>query len=188
MTPKELFHVEHKRLLKDGEEAMKDTANSCMLVATLISTVVFTAALTAPDVTRNKIPKTPFFSKEQWLMILTLSTATSLFTSAASVVFLLSVLTSSYIEREFDKSLHARLMFGLSTLFISITTMVLAFVAAIFLNFDCNLTGFPYVVASLACTPVILFIVLHFNLFADLISSYYWSRNLFQPSEYTIFE
>lgn len=79
MTPKELFNKKHKELLKVGEEAMKHTANSCMLVATLISTVVFTATLTAPDATSNKIPETPFFRKEQWFMIFTLSNAMSLF-------------------------------------------------------------------------------------------------------------
>ena len=45
MTPKEVFDKEHKDLLKVGEEAMRETANLCMLVATLISTVVFAAPL-----------------------------------------------------------------------------------------------------------------------------------------------
>ncbi|KAH0696738.1 hypothetical protein KY289_014220 [Solanum tuberosum] len=34
-TPRELFTEEHKILLKDGEKWMKDTANSCMIAATL---------------------------------------------------------------------------------------------------------------------------------------------------------
>ncbi|WMV15307.1 hypothetical protein MTR67_008692 [Solanum verrucosum] len=42
-TPRELFTEEHKALLKDGEKWMKDTANSCMIAATLIATMVFAA-------------------------------------------------------------------------------------------------------------------------------------------------
>ncbi|KAM3742123.1 hypothetical protein ACB098_07G047100 [Castanea mollissima] len=187
MTPIEVFNKDHKDLLKVGEEAMKETANSCMLVATLISTVVFAAALTVPGAS-NKISNTPFFHKEQWFMIFILSNAVALFTSAASIVLLLSILTSSYAQSEFVYSLHARLMFGLTTLFISITTMVSAFIAAIFLIFDYKLEWVPYVIASLACAPVILFLVLHSNLWADLIRSYYWSKFLFRPSKQRIFE
>ena len=153
-TPREVFNTEHRELLKVGEEAMKETANSCMLVATLISTVVFAAALTVPGASNN-ITNTPFFRKEQWFAIFILSNAISLFTSAASIVLLLSILTSSYSQSEFVSSLHARLMFGLTTLFISITTMVSAFIAVIFLIFDYKLAWVPFVIASLACAPVI---------------------------------
>lgn len=186
MTPIEVFNKDHKELLKVGEEAMKETANSCMLVATLISTVVFAAALTVPGAS-NKILNTPFFGKEEWFMIFILSNAVSLFASAASIVLLLSILTSRYAQNDFMYSLHARLMFGLTTLFISITTMVTAFIAAIFLIFDYKLEWIPYVIASLACAPVVLFLVLHSNLWADLIRSYYWSKFLFRPSKYRIF-
>ncbi|XP_062162811.1 uncharacterized protein LOC133869751 [Alnus glutinosa] len=185
-TPREIFIKTHKRLLQGGKEDMKETSNSCMLVATLISTVVFAAALTVPGVSSN-ITNTPFFSKEQWSMIFILSNAVSLFTSAASIVLLLSLLTSSYTESEFVTSLHARLMFGLTALFFAITTMVLAFIAAIFLIFDYKLVWVPYLLASLASAPVILFLLLHFNLWADLIRSYYWSKFLFQRSKHIIF-
>jgi hypothetical protein len=142
--------------------------------------------LTVPGVSSN-ITNTPFFSKEQWSMIFILSNVVSLFTSAASIVLLLSLLTSSYTESEFVTSLHARLMFGLTALFFAITTMVLAFIAAIFLIFDYKLVWVPYLLASLASAPVILFLLLHFNLWADLIRSYYWSKFLFQRSKHIIF-
>ena len=67
MTPIEVFNKDHKELLKVGEEAMKETANSCMLVATLISTVVFAAALCVPGAS-NQL-NTPFLTKEEWFMI-----------------------------------------------------------------------------------------------------------------------
>ncbi|XP_059440477.1 uncharacterized protein LOC132172931 [Corylus avellana] len=47
-TPKDLFTQTHQRLHKDGEKWMRDTANHCMVVATLIATVVFAEAFTIP--------------------------------------------------------------------------------------------------------------------------------------------
>ncbi|KAF2309983.1 hypothetical protein GH714_006062 [Hevea brasiliensis] len=44
-TPRDVFMKEHKELREAAEKWMINTANSCMLVATLIATVVFAAAL-----------------------------------------------------------------------------------------------------------------------------------------------
>ncbi|KAJ0015175.1 hypothetical protein Pint_21558 [Pistacia integerrima] len=47
-TPRELFTSTHAGLQKDGEKWMRNTASQCMLVATIIATVVFQAAFTVP--------------------------------------------------------------------------------------------------------------------------------------------
>ncbi|XP_044478623.1 uncharacterized protein LOC123205671 [Mangifera indica] len=47
-TAMEIFMEDHKKLAEEGEKWMKDTANSCMIVTTLIATVVFAAAFTVP--------------------------------------------------------------------------------------------------------------------------------------------
>ncbi|XP_010251697.1 PREDICTED: uncharacterized protein LOC104593512 isoform X2 [Nelumbo nucifera] len=47
-TPRAAFGEEHMDLVEKGEKWMKDTATSCMIVATLIATVVFAAAFTVP--------------------------------------------------------------------------------------------------------------------------------------------
>ncbi|KAJ0018532.1 hypothetical protein Pint_12210 [Pistacia integerrima] len=47
-TPQEIFSEEHERLLRSGELWMKKTAESCMLVATLITTIMFVTALSVP--------------------------------------------------------------------------------------------------------------------------------------------
>lgn len=44
--PMELFTKENKLLPKEGERWMKYTANSCMIVATLIATMMFVAGFT----------------------------------------------------------------------------------------------------------------------------------------------
>ncbi|XP_031125021.1 uncharacterized protein LOC116027492 isoform X4 [Ipomoea triloba] len=47
-TPKQLFLKEHMKLKMNAEKSIRGTADSCMIVATLIATVAFSAAFTAP--------------------------------------------------------------------------------------------------------------------------------------------
>ncbi|KAJ0086637.1 hypothetical protein Patl1_08116 [Pistacia atlantica] len=47
-TPRALFSEQHKALANEGKKWMKDTATSCLLVATLIATVMFEAAIHIP--------------------------------------------------------------------------------------------------------------------------------------------
>ncbi|XP_026461063.1 uncharacterized protein LOC113362782 [Papaver somniferum] len=62
-TAQYIFTKEHKELMEKGEKWMKYTSQSCMLVATLITTVAFAAAFTVPggnisdkDSSNNGIP------------------------------------------------------------------------------------------------------------------------------------
>ncbi|KAL7212964.1 hypothetical protein ACSBR2_015626 [Camellia fascicularis] len=59
----------------------------------------------------------------------------------------LSILTSRYAENDFVESLPFKLMIGLTTLFISITTMMVAFGATFFIVFDRYMVWVPIAVA-----------------------------------------
>ena len=48
-TPQELFNKDHAELFKEGEEWMQETAKSRIIVATIIATVVFSAASSVPS-------------------------------------------------------------------------------------------------------------------------------------------
>ncbi|RHN73352.1 putative PGG domain-containing protein [Medicago truncatula] len=48
LTAQELFSNEHAKLREDAESWMKKTAESCMLISTVIATGVFAAAVTLP--------------------------------------------------------------------------------------------------------------------------------------------
>ncbi|XP_075673135.1 uncharacterized protein LOC142642624 isoform X3 [Castanea sativa] len=185
-TPKELFAEEHKKLLKEGEKWMKSTATSCMLVATLIATVVFAAVITVPGGENNNTG-VPIFLREKWFFIFLISDAIALFSSSASIIMFLSILTSRYAENDFLISLPTRLMFGISTLFISIATMVLAYTGAIFLIHDHKYVWVPTLIVFLACATVTLFAWQHFHLWVDTIRSTYWSRFLFRPFKHRLY-
>jgi hypothetical protein len=185
-TPWELFIEDHKELKEQGEKWMKDTANYCMLVATLIATVVFAAAFTVPG-GNNQDTGTPIFLKNNWFMVFFISDAMALLSSSTSILIFLSILTSRYAEQDFLVSLPARLLFGLTTLFVSIGSMVVAFSATCFLVYNSKMAWVPITIIASAGIPVTLFVVLHYQLWADIIRSTYWSSFLFRPHKRRLF-
>ncbi|KAK9062073.1 hypothetical protein SSX86_019258 [Deinandra increscens subsp. villosa] len=130
LTPHELFTMEHKELVTQGEKWMKGTANQCMVVAALIATIVFAAAFTVPggyDQSPGKQNGIPVFHSKATFIVFVVADAISLFASSASILIFLSILTSRYAERDFLESLPKKLISGLVALFLSITTMTVAF-------------------------------------------------------------
>ncbi|XP_076916389.1 uncharacterized protein LOC143576084, partial [Bidens hawaiensis] len=181
-TPRELFTKKHADLVNKGEQWMKDTASQCMVVATLIATIVFAAAFTLPG-GYNQGTGIPFFRKEPALIIFVISDAISLISSSTSILIFLSILTSRYAENDYLASLPNKLMFGIATLFLSIVTMMIAFSASFFVLYDKKVEWVPITITSLAAMPVILFAILQFRLLKDIYYSTYGSRHLFRPKK-----
>ncbi|CAA2934498.1 ankyrin repeat-containing ITN1-like isoform X1 [Olea europaea subsp. europaea] len=173
-TPQMLFTQEHKGLVESGEKWMKDTASSCMLVATLITTVMFAAIFTVPGGNNNDTG-TPMFLKDKSFIIFSMSDALALFSSVTSILMFLSILTSRYAEEDFLESLPKRLIIGLTTLFFSIASMLLAFSASFFIVVGHQLAWIIIPIALTACVPVTLFAFLQFPLLADVMHSTYGS-------------
>lgn len=172
-----IFTEEHSNLKVEGERWMKDdTANSCSIAAALIATVVFAAAITVPG--GNADSGYPLFVKSGAFIIFAVSDAISLFTSSASLLLFLSILTSRYAEEDFLYALPNRLCLGLFTLFLSILFMMTAFSATIFLVFGVKSAWVLIPVAVLACLPVTSFVLLQFPLLVDVTSSTY-GRGIF---------
>ncbi|KAL3523053.1 hypothetical protein ACH5RR_015887 [Cinchona calisaya] len=173
-TPQMLFSQEHKALLKGGERWMKDTASSCMLVATLITTVMFAAIFTVPGGNRSDTG-TPIFLKDKSFIIFSVSDALALFSSVTSILMFLSILTSRYAEEDFVETLPKRLIIGLTTLFFSIASMLIAFSASFSIVHGHKLAWIVIPVALAACIPVMLFACSQFPLVADMFHSTYGS-------------
>ncbi|KAG7960004.1 hypothetical protein I3843_10G099100, partial [Carya illinoinensis] len=186
-TPWELFTKTHENLQKEGEKWMKDTANYSMLVATLIATVVFTAAFTVPGGNHQELG-TPIFFRNRWFMAFFISDAITLLSSSTSILIFLSILMSRHAEKDFLQSLPARLLFGLTALFISIAGMMVTFSLTCFLVYDGEFASIPTVIISLAGIPVTLFFILHYKLWADIFRSTYGARFLFRPHERRLFK
>ncbi|ESR61923.1 hypothetical protein CICLE_v10014428mg [Citrus x clementina] len=171
-TPHILFSEEHRRLVREGEKWMKDTASSCMVVATLIATVMFAAAFTVPGGNDDSTGR-PIFRHYKSFMVFAVSDALALFCSATSILMFLSIITSRYAEEDFVHSLPNRLIIGLATLFISIATMMAAFAATLFIVLGDDFVWIAIPIATGACVPVSLFALLQFPLLSDMISHLY---------------
>ncbi|KAG6667481.1 hypothetical protein CIPAW_01G104300 [Carya illinoinensis] len=170
MTPRELFTENHKDLMEKGEKWMKDTTTSCTVVAALILTIMFAAAFTVPG--GNNQDGLPIFFNKKLFKLFLISDSLSLFSSASSVLMFLGILTSRYAEEDFFKSLPTKMIIGLSTLFFSIATMMIAFSAGLLLMLH-EESWMVVPVISLASVPVTLFVLMQFPLLVDMYISTY---------------
>ncbi|KAI3670725.1 hypothetical protein L1987_87720 [Smallanthus sonchifolius] len=138
-TPEMVFTKEHKELVTESGNWMRSTANSYALTATLIITVVFAAAITVPGGNKENdggkkgtdgVPK--FIDNPAFIVFIT-SIAVSMVTSSMSLLLFLAILTSRYTEQDFVIVLPLTLVIALVSLFVSATSTMLAFGAALFL-------------------------------------------------------
>ncbi|CAO2842600.1 unnamed protein product [Amaranthus hypochondriacus] len=187
-TPQALFTEEHEGLRVKGEQWMKKTSESCALVATLIATVVFSAAFQLPGGLNEN--GSPVLVNKPSFMVFAMANAISLFSSTASILMFLSILTSRYAERDFLMSLPLKLMRGVILLLISITTMILAFTATFFITFQQGKGAkwAPIPVAFIASLPVMLFACQQFPLLVDIYYATYHSQSIFQPYKPKLFK
>ncbi|XP_031278610.1 ankyrin repeat-containing protein NPR4-like [Pistacia vera] len=181
-TPQELFTQEHKELLKSGEQWMKHTANSCMLVATIITTIIFAAIFSVPG-GNDSSKGLPIHLKETWFQVFVISDAIALSSSSISILMFLSILTSRYTEDDFLESLPFKLMVGLSTLFVSIITMMVAFSTTLLLAYHDRLNCVTMLTTVVTSVPATLYVLLQYPLLGDIFCSTYHSRFLFKPSK-----
>ncbi|KAI3951031.1 hypothetical protein MKW92_006915 [Papaver armeniacum] len=174
LKPSEVFRKEHKALVKEGEAWMKETSQACMVVSTLIATVMFAAAFTVPG-GNNQDTGLPIFLKNNPLAfyVFIISDAIALFASCTSILMFLAILTARYAEQDFLKSLPQKLILGLASLFISIAAMMTTFGATLVIILHGNVTWAYVPVTMLASVPVLLFGFLQFPLFVDIILSTY---------------
>nr|XP_043623989.1 uncharacterized protein LOC122595642 [Erigeron canadensis] len=186
LTPHKLFTKEHATLITEGEKWMKETANQCMVVAALIATIVFAAAFTVPG-GYDQNDGLPIYYRERSFKVFVVTDAISLFLSSASILTFLSILTSRYAERDFVESLPKKLMLGLATLFLSITTMMIAFSFSFVVLYQKEVKWMPIFICAFAFLPVLLYVALQYHLLVDVFRSTYGSKYLFKPAKEVLF-
>ncbi|GJX66300.1 ankyrin repeat-containing domain-containing LTR copia-type protein [Tanacetum coccineum] len=171
-TPDMMFTREHENLVKEGEQWMKTTAESCSITAALITTIVFAAAITVPGGS-NSETGIPLFTKNIAFAIFAVSYAISLIASSTALLVFLSILTACFAEEDFLVSLPRRLLIGLCTLLLSAITMMVAFSATLYLVFCHQNPWMLAPICGLSLVPVSFFVALQFPLIVDLYRSTY---------------
>ncbi|RZC72375.1 hypothetical protein C5167_035572 [Papaver somniferum] len=177
-TAQFIFQVEHKDLLKKGEDWMKDTSGSCMIVAALIATVAFAAAFTVPggniSDTNSTKNGTPVFLGQPSFTVFVVADALALFASITSALMFLAIYTSRYAEIDFLSSLPQKLIIGLSALFISMAAILVAFGASLYIVVGDRFAQATIPIALFSCCPMVLFAWLQLPLFYEMVRSTYW--------------
>ncbi|XP_030507434.2 uncharacterized protein LOC115722375 [Cannabis sativa] len=167
-TPKEVFITTHKGLIKEGGKWLTKTSESCSLVAALIATVAFTTSTTIPGGV-NQETGIPIFRGVFAFDAFSISSLLALCFSITALVFFLSILTSRYDEKDFAMDLPRKLLFGLTSLFASIASMLVSFCDGhiFILTHKLRYVAFPLYAAL--CFPITYFAFAQLSLYFDLI-------------------
>nr|KYP50358.1 hypothetical protein KK1_027827 [Cajanus cajan] len=164
LTPKELFYESHKELHKESVSEVKDTANTLVVVATLVITLGITAVLALP-IKDIESKDTPIFEKKTWYTIFFLSIASGTSLCAASMFCYSSVILPSSWEPKQESviSKQAKLMIGDVTLIASVGVMILAVASGSILIFDFISNWILYFIVGLNITVVLLHFAVDFE-------------------------
>ncbi|KAL9319776.1 hypothetical protein ACSQ67_011615 [Phaseolus vulgaris] len=142
-TAWEIYERKHMQKVKDSSDALKDLSNSASVVAALIAGVSS--------------------------YVFSMAALFGLGFSITALVMFLAILTSSKQAQDFRFSLPLKLIFGLSSLFASVASMLVSFWAAYFfvLNEKYKIIIFP--VCAATCLPLTIYAVMQFPFYVELV-------------------
>ncbi|XP_050365578.1 uncharacterized protein LOC126784134 [Argentina anserina] len=167
-TARDIFTKSHTNIVKEGGSWLTNTSQSCSVVAALIATVAFATASTVPGGTNQESGR-PTLENQTVFDIFAIASLVALCFSVTSMVMFLAILTSRYQERDFGKDLPRKLLFGLTTLFLSISSMLISFCAGHFFVLKDKLKYAAFPVYAISCLPVSFFAIAQFPLYVDLV-------------------
>ncbi|XP_068494856.1 uncharacterized protein [Phaseolus vulgaris] len=176
-TSTEVFKLNHEVLLKESSEWMKETSNSCSVVAALIAGVSFATSSTVPGGTNNGKPE---LEGQPAFDVFAIASLIGLCFSVTALIMFLAILTSRKQFQDFKMSLPLKLLFGLSSLFVSISSMLLSFCAGHFFVLKDKYKNILFPVYIATCLPITFYAVLQFPLYADLLRAIF--KKVPQPS------
>ncbi|KAK8936867.1 hypothetical protein KSP39_PZI012319 [Platanthera zijinensis] len=167
-TAWEIFTEAHAKLIEEGGKWLTNTSQSCSVVAALIATVAFSSATTVPGGV-NQSSGFPILQGRPAFDVFAISALVALCFSVTSLILFLSILTSRYQEMDFDRNLPAKLLMGLTTLFMSIGAMLVSFCAGHFFVMEDKLKYGVLPIYIVTFLPVTLFALSQFPLYVDLL-------------------
>ena len=167
-TPDEILNETHMEIVKDGGEWLKNTSNSCSVVATLIAAVVFPASTTVPG-GLNDSSGMPIFVKHPAFSLFAASTLVALCSSIFALFLFLTILTTQYQLKDFRSNVPKKLLLGMTLLFVSIGSMLISFCAGQFFLLRSKLKDKEFPVYTVICLPIILLSIALFPLYFQLL-------------------
>lgn len=148
---------------------MKDSAESCSVVAALIAGVSFATSGSVPG--GNKQSGEPTLVRQPAFEGFAISSLIGLYFSVTALIMFLAILTSPKDVEDFRRNLPMKLLFGLCSLFVSIIAMFISFCAGHFFVLTDKYTngGLLFYLYISICLPVSFFAVVQFPLIVSLV-------------------
>ena len=172
MTPKEIFNETHEQLVKSGGEWLNKTSESCSVVAALIATVAFASSTTIPG-SINETNGTPNLESHSMLTIFAVSSLVALCFSITALFSFLAILTSRYEQKDFRRDLPKKLLLGLTSLVVSITSMLISFCVGHYFMLKNKLKDKAFPVYIATCLPIVFFAIQQLPLYIDIVWAIY---------------
>lgn len=166
-TAGEIFRESHKGLVKEASGWLKDTSESCSVVAALLAGVSFATSTTVPGGVNTDTGK-PALEGQVPFESFAMCSLIGLCFSVTALIMFLSILTSRKEIRDFRTNLPLKLLMGLSSLFISIAALFATFCSAHFFVIDDKFKQVLILIYTVTCLPVTFYAVAQFPLYIDL--------------------
>ncbi|XP_056174423.1 uncharacterized protein LOC130140078 [Syzygium oleosum] len=163
----QMFVENHKKLLENGQKWVKETADKCMFVSTLIATVLFAVTFTVPGTNNDNNG----FPLKDSILVFPISYGLGLLYSVMAIVVFLAILISR--DEPLDFLDNKKIIMGLSSLFLSSAFMLVAFAATPTFVLDKTLQWVVIPITLPTSLPVTLFIVLQLPLLFQMVKSNY---------------
>ncbi|XP_061373626.1 uncharacterized protein LOC133315954 [Gastrolobium bilobum] len=166
----EIFTETHKDLIKESSEWLKDTSESCSVVAALVAGVSFATASAVPGGTNGETGM-PILEGKPAFDVFAISSLIGLCFSVTGLIMFLAILTSRKQAKDFRRDLPLKLLLGLSSLFISIASMFVSFCTGHFFLVSHKYKNILFPIYGATCLPVTFYAVAQFPLYFDLITA-----------------
>ncbi|XP_073221082.1 uncharacterized protein [Cicer arietinum] len=168
-TPGEIFRSKHTNLISESSSWLKDTSESCSVVAALVAGVSFATASSVPGGTTDE--GTPTLEGKPEFDIFTISSLVGLCFSVTGLIMFLTILTSRKQFNDFRRDLPLKLLFGLTSLFVAIASMFVSFCTGHFFLVNHKYKSVIFSLYGVTCVPVTFYAVAQFPLYYDLLTA-----------------
>ncbi|KAL7163863.1 hypothetical protein ACSBR2_039892 [Camellia fascicularis] len=180
-TPMIVFEEDHRHMIQSEQQWIVSLASACTVSTTIIGTIAFSAAIQVPG--GNNAEGHPILYEGTNFTIFAISNAVALYSAISTFLIFLSIFTTRYAAIDFLYSLPHKLIIGLISLFVSITSTIIAFGFALYLMFfqeSKPLILTPVVIMSFGL--VTLFVFLQFPLLLNMMKTTY-GQSMFNLSD-----
>ncbi|KAL4299031.1 hypothetical protein AHAS_Ahas17G0060200 [Arachis hypogaea] len=165
-TAGQIFNTSHQELIQEASQWLKDTSESCSVVAALVAGVSFATAGNVPGGYDNGEPP---LEGQPAFEVFALASLVGLCFSVTGLIMFLSILTSRKVAKDFRRSLPLKLLAGLSSLFVSIITMFVSFCSGHFFLVNHKYKSILFPLYAATSIPVAFYALAQFPLYFDLL-------------------